>query len=167
MARPAGRALTAVCVLAVALAAHAAAPEAASAAGEGGARLRVSKVPLTPDSARPPVVSWSTGERGAGVVTVTSPGNRETLFGSGSDGSATAPWLSTESEYTFRLYEGSTAGRLLARLTVAKNTSYEVASAYDPTPGWANRLLQVLSFVAPLALAGLAVAWGREVVRDG
>lgn len=138
----------------------------------GGVVLSVAPVPsaVHPKVATPQV-TWSTGDGSPGEVTVTPAETKETLFGTGADGSAPAPWITVGHSYVFRLYSIVSGRRLLARLTVGRQQSPAevVALPRKPkiTPPAVNRLLQILAIGSILLLAAFAVAHARELRRDG
>lgn len=134
--------------------------------------ILLSVTPL-PTAANPstgtPQVTWSTGNGSPGIVTVNSGGPKETFFAWGTEGSSSAPWLSANQAYVFRLYSIAPRRRLLARLRVDKTASLEVVGlpqAPAMTSPVENRLLQLLPFGFTAVLALLATMYIREVRND-
>jgi hypothetical protein len=132
--------------------------------------LSVAPIPtIAKPSKEAPQLAWSTGNGSPGIVTVSSNGPKETFFAWGPEGSASAPWLSSNHTYVFRLYSIAPKRRLLARLRV-RNTAYleVLGSSQAPTmtSPVENRLLQLLPFVFATLITVLAVMYVREV-RSG
>ena len=114
-------------------------------------------------------MSWSTGNGSPGIVTVDSGGSKEAFFAWATEGSSSAPWLSANQAYVFRLYSVAPRRRLLARLRVDKTTSLEIVGlpqAPTMTSLVENRLLQLLPFGFAAALALLATMYVRELRND-
>lgn len=88
------------------------------------------------------IISWSTAERGFGLVTVRTLGNEEVPFHSGPEGQAEVGWIQPGQVYLFRLYADLEKREQLGAITVT------MASAMR------ERLLDI----AVLAGAGAAVA---------
>ncbi|MFT4039649.1 MAG: hypothetical protein QM692_15805 [Thermomicrobiales bacterium] len=64
------------------------------------------------------IISWSTAQRGPGLVTVRVPGNEETPFHGGPEGHAEAGWIKPGVVYLFRLYSGPDQREQLGAITV-------------------------------------------------
>jgi len=65
-------------------------------------------------------INWQTSDGTIGEVYVVTNGGAETLFASGSNGPAEAPWIVADSTYEFRLYSGTDHKTLLGRVTVTR-----------------------------------------------
>jgi hypothetical protein len=102
-------------------------------------------------------------------VTVSASGGKETLFASGPDGTAAAPWIAPGFVYVFRLYSLMPGHRLLARLQIGRATQLQVLAPPEPpklTSPLVNRLLQILSFASVALLAILAAMHIKEALCD-
>jgi hypothetical protein len=143
---------------------------AARASGEGSVALSISPVPtLAHPTTATPQVAWSTGNGSPGLVTVTAAQGRETLFTTGPDGTASAPWIVPGREYVFRLYSTVGGRHLLAAVKVGRTViSTVLAPPSKPTltPAAVNRLLQLLPFFALVLVAVLTARYALELRRD-
>jgi hypothetical protein len=154
--------------------------------GPAASSVRVASTPdlPTPVAGRPRLdvaepagattrVSWSTGTRAPGDVTVSVDRRAEILFARGPSGSQTAPWILPDRSYVFRLYAGTAAhGRRLATLTIGSATSIDGDVVPLPkarprvTSEFVDRLLQLVPFAAGAAFALLTVSCVRERRRS-
>lgn len=146
-----------------------AAPESFAANGIRVA-LSVAPVPTNSSPARAtPLLTWSTGNRSPGEVTVSFNGGKELLVASGSEGSAVVPWISPKQArgYVFRLYATGAERRLLARLRLGQQAAAIVSLPYSPpfTSPVFNRLLQVSSIGGMFLLIALAVLYVSETLQ--
>ncbi|HWX16184.1 MAG TPA: glycosyltransferase family 39 protein [Chthoniobacterales bacterium] len=65
-------------------------------------------------------INWHTNDGTIGEVYVVTNGSAETLFASGSNGPAEAPWIMADSRYEFRLRSGTDHKTLLGRVIVTR-----------------------------------------------
>jgi hypothetical protein len=157
-----------VLVCAIAFGSCILAPPAESSSAEAiSVLLSVAPVPTSSNPAPgTPLLTWSTGNRSPGEVTVSFNGGKELLVASGSEGSQIAPWISSKqaSGYVFRLYARGTERRLLARLRVGRPAATIVSLPRSPpfTSPLFNRLLQVSSIGGVILVMTLAVLYIRE-----
>jgi predicted small lipoprotein YifL len=63
-------------------------------------------------------ITWNTGDGTTGQVYVSEDGAPETLFATGSTGSAPAPWIQKGKTFEFRLYAGTEHTKLLSKTQV-------------------------------------------------
>ena len=63
-------------------------------------------------------ITWNTGDGTTGQVYVSEDGAPETLFATGSTGSAPAPWIQAGKTFEFRLYARTEHAKVLAKTQV-------------------------------------------------
>jgi hypothetical protein len=63
-------------------------------------------------------VTWNTGDGSVGQLYVSEDGGSETMFASGSAGSAPAPWIQAGKTFEFRLYAGTEHAKMVAKTQV-------------------------------------------------
>jgi hypothetical protein len=132
--------------------------------------LSVAPIPTVANPAPgTPKVTWSTGNGSPGEVTVSVNGGKEVLYAASAKGSSTAPWISAERAYVFRLYSRGAERRLLARLKVGQPAAVIVSLPHAPptTSPIINRLLQIFSFGGVLLLALLTAMYIGETRQGG
>lgn len=77
-------------------------------------------------------VSWNTGDGLTGQVYVSVNGGGEVLFAQGASGTASAPWISSGSSYTFRLYSGTSHNTVLTSTTVTTSNPSSLSASPNP-----------------------------------
>jgi hypothetical protein len=102
-------------------------------------------------------ISWSTGNDKVGTVYIVNPGEEETLFGAGAEGSQPANWIRRDVVYRFRLYdEGPERVRLAATTVTMGNERLEIARDMAFLAGLVT---------VPVALLVASVEAGRRLAR--
>ena len=128
-------------------------PQASSAGGTAekravGARIVAMPNPVPGDGSRATTfITWQTGDDLPAQVFVSTNGDRDILFASGTSGSAPAPWIAKNRTYRFSLRGGPSGRALLGEVTVVRLT-------------WsATQRVGLYAAVALLACAALGLYW--------
>ncbi|MHB9038590.1 MAG: hypothetical protein ACYC64_18215 [Armatimonadota bacterium] len=108
-----------VCAAVVALACGVASP---ASAASGSIYATPQHLVLSSGTLGSSTITWSTQGCPTAQVYVSQDGGSEVLFAQNSSGSASAPWIGSESIYVFSLYEGTAHTNLLAWTSVTSHT---------------------------------------------